>query len=398
MGITNASVGARIRTLRERAEMKSQDLARAVGIDPSAMSNIESGKRAVKTDELTRIAKALGVSPLAIIDESSLVARMPVSPRVDTGRFATASVLARLETLAELHEVLAGDGLVAPAKLDGVPSVDTRDWKESAELLAAWAEEKLSIEAQGDDRFAALADAIEARLQIDVVIEDVDDGTLAGAAITDRAFPLLFVRASQPRPRALFTLAHELAHVLAGDGDTFTIDEDLTAHSDRERFANAFAATLLMPAAEVRQLTGDWIDPSRVARMLVRFGVSFESLVYRLHNLGLINYQGRNQLRSTGMRGLLADLDDQALVRILLARLGEEDRVETRPPAWLAMRALNGYRRGSVSARPLAGILGEDPDDLLAKLESSFPYQDAASLLQASAEGSEEERYSGSPV
>ncbi|MEJ7721801.1 MAG: ImmA/IrrE family metallo-endopeptidase [Ilumatobacteraceae bacterium] len=47
--------------------------------------------------------------------------------------------------------------------------------------------------------------------------------------ITDRSFPLVFVRASQPRPRALFTLAHELAHVLAGDGDTFTVDEDLTA-------------------------------------------------------------------------------------------------------------------------------------------------------------------------
>lgn len=377
--------------------MKSQDLARAIGIDPSAMSNIESGKRGVKTDELTRIAKTLGVSPLAILDESSLVARMPVSTRVDTGAPGTASVLARLEALAELHDVLATDGLPAPANLDDVPAVDVRDWKESAEALAVWADKTLGVTAQGDDRFTAIADAIEKQLQMDVVIEDVSDGTLAGAAITDRSFPLVFVRASQPRPRALFTLAHELGHVLA-DGDTFTVDENLTAHTDSERFANAFAATYLMPAHEVRRLTEGGITASNVARMLVQFGVSFESLVYRLHNLGYINYLGRNRLQSSGIRGLLADLDDQELARLLLARLGERGEVETRPPAWLAVRSLLGYRRGVVSARPLAGLLGQDPEDLLETLQASFPYEDAAALLQAGAGGSEEERYSGSPV
>lgn len=370
----------------------------AVGIDPSAMSNIESGKRGVKTDELSRIAVALGVSPLAILDESSLVARLPISPRVDSGEPGIASVLERLQNLTELHDVLATDGLPASAKLDDVPAVDIQDWRISAERLAAWAQEALGVKAEGDERFIALADAIEERLHVDVVIEDVDDGTLAGAAITDRSFPLVFVRASQPRPRALFTLAHELAHVLAADGDTFTIDADLTARSDRERYANAFAATYLMPADEVRAHTADGITATRVAHMLVRFGVSFESLVYRLHNLGYINYQGRNRLQSIGIRGLLADLDDDDVVSNLLARLGERGGVETRPPASLTLRAFIGYRRGIVSARPLAGLLGEDPDELLATLESSFPYQDAASLLQSGTESSEEERYSGSPV
>lgn len=394
---TNASVGARVRTLRERVGMKSQDLAKAVGVDPSAMSNIESGKRGVKTDELSRIAKALGVSPLAILDESSLVARMPVSPRVDTGSPGAASVLTRLEAFAELHEVLAIDGIAGPANFVA-PAVDVREWRQSAETLAKWTSDEFGELAEGDERFSALADAIEERLGVDVVIEDISDGTLAGAAITDRSFPLVYVRASQPRPRALFTLAHELAHVLAGDGDTFTIDENLTARTDRERFANAFAATYLMPADEVRRLTEDGLNATNVARMLVKFGVSFESLVYRLHNLGYIDYRGRNHLQSSGIRGLLAELDDQELARILLARLGERGEVETRPPAWLAVRCLDGYRKGIVSARPLAGLLGQDPDELLEMLQASFPYEDADALLQAGAEASEEERYSGSPV
>lgn len=396
--MTNVSVGARVRTLRERVGMKSQDLAKAVGVDPSAMSNIESGKRAIKTDELTRIAQALGVSPLAVLDESSLVARLPVSHRLDSGDAGVGSALERLGVLAELHEVLSHDGLAAAPRLDDVPDVDIQKWKESAERLAGWAENRLEVSALGDERFAALADAIEEQLRVDVVIEDVGDGSLAGAAITDRSFPLVFVRASQPRPRALFTLAHELAHVLAGDGDTFTVDADLTAHSDRERFANAFAATYLMPAADVDKYAKDGITALSLGRMLAEFGVSYESLVYRLHNLGFINYQGRNHLQSSGIRGLLADLDDEDLARSLLSRLGERGGVETRPPAWLAVRALAGYRKGIVSARPLAGLLGQDADDLLAMLEKSFPYDDADTLLQAGAAGSEEERYSGSPV
>ena len=378
--------------------MKSQELARAIGVDPSAMSNIESGKRRVKTDELTRIATALGVSPLAILDESSLVARLPVSTRLEVGEQGVGSVLGRLEALAELHEVLARGGLKASAQLVDLPQVDVRFWKASADRAAAWAEDRLQVTATGDERFAALADAIEASLRVDVVIDDVADGMLAGAAITDPSFPLIFVRASQPRPRALFTLAHELAHVIAGDGDTFTVDETLTAHTDRERFANAFAASYLMPATQVGQHTKDGITASSVARMLVQFGVSYESLVYRLHNLGLINYQGRNRLQSIGIRGLISGVDDEMLVRLVLARLGERGDIETRPPTLLAWRALDGYRRGIVSARPLAGLLGEDPDELLATLVSSFPYEAAAPPSQAGADVSEEERYSGSPV
>lgn len=399
MAATDTALGARVRTLRERAGVKSQELAQAVGIDPSAMSNIESGKRAVKTDELGRIAQALGVSPLAILDESSLLAKLPLAPRIETDRPLGGSTLERLTALAELHEVLAHEEIPATPLLQDVPEIAVRDWKQSAERLASWAETRLEVQTTGDERFLALADAIETRLQIDVLIEDHADASLAGAAITDRSFPLVFVKASQPRPRALFTLAHELAHVLVDDGEAITLDADLSAHSDRERLANAFAATYLMPAtavAEVHEEHG--LRPAGLAQMLVTFGVSFESLVYRLHNLGYINYQGRNQLRGGGVRAVLADLDDDDLTRSILARLAERPRVESRPPAWLAGRALTGYRRGVVSVRPLAGLLGVDADDLLSNLEVSLTSEAAAVLSPAGPDSSDEERYSGNPV
>ena len=65
--------------------MQAQALAAAIGIDPSAMSNIERGKRAVKANELVSIARALRISPLAILEPDSLPARMPLAPRSEGG-------------------------------------------------------------------------------------------------------------------------------------------------------------------------------------------------------------------------------------------------------------------------------------------------------------------------
>src|ERR1700687_39784 len=118
---TAAEVGARIRDLRERAEMQSQQLAAKVGIDPSAMSNIERGKRSVKTDELARIADALGVSPLAILSPDSLLARMPVAARVQVAQLSDGSAVKRLTALAELNEVLSEGGMPPTHKLTHVP-------------------------------------------------------------------------------------------------------------------------------------------------------------------------------------------------------------------------------------------------------------------------------------
>ena len=63
-----------------------------------------------------------------------------------------------------------------------------------------------------------------------------------GAAITDSEFPFIFIESSQPRTRAIFTLAHELGHVLARDGLPCTVDRDQSHDplDDRERLSSAF--------------------------------------------------------------------------------------------------------------------------------------------------------------
>lgn len=318
---TETSIGARIRELREKAGVQSQALATSLGIDPSAMSNIEKGKRAVKSSELAAIASILGVSPLAILSPDSLLSELPVAARSTDAESSSAPVIARLTALAELHQLLSDAGFGTKPALTEVPPVDLDDWRSSGEELARWAREYVfpPVETSTRDRFAELADAIERNLGIDVMVEEYAESDVLGASITDRRFPFILVNRHQPITRALFTLAHELGHVLSGDGiESITLDVSLNLHTKPERFANVFAASFLMPPSSMQEVIDMYGLTSRaLALMVTRFGVSFESLVYRLHNLGHVSAEGRDRLQGQGWPAVLQDLDSEERRRAL---------------------------------------------------------------------------------
>jgi len=362
------SIGRQIRRIRELAGLQAADLAAALGLDASAVSNIEHDRRAVKASELATIAQFLGVSQLALLEPDSLLARLPVAARA-AGAPVDQSVMARLIAIAELHEVLASGGHPASPSEYAAVEEPFGSWLDRANTLAEFARQRLRPAVEEDDPFTNLVASIENELHIDVLVESFGDGSPAGASITDPEFSLIFVSSDQPRPRALFTLAHELAHVLTGDGAALNIDENLRARSDSERLANAFAAGLLMPEDEIRRtIEAKGRGAEALGEMLVEFGVSYESLVYRLHNLQIINAGGRDQLRSLGWTGLLARLEDGELGRSLLAARGS--RPERRPPLLLTSRCLRGVLDGTVGAAPLAGLLGIPIDDLIESINS----------------------------
>jgi Zn-dependent peptidase ImmA (M78 family)/DNA-binding XRE family transcriptional regulator len=388
-------VGARIREIRELIGMQAQELGLLVALDPSAISNIERGKRSVKSEELSAIAKALGVSPLAILERDSLLGRLPVSPRTANGTVLRGDVLERLTGLAELHEILAE---WEDSRTEyGFPSVDTSQWLQEASALAEWATENLGASPYSDDRFIKLVGAIEEKLRVDVLVEERGTDLVAGASITDSHFSLIFINSIQPIPRALFTLAHELGHVLVQDGE-FIVDQDLVARSNSERFANAFAAAFLLPESELRShIKGSVPDAHEMSEVLDLYGTSFETLVYRLHNLRIINAIGRDKLRSLGLRGLISQIEDEALGTRLLARMGRQPTHHA--PLLLSERAFIGYKKGVISSRPLAGLLGV-PSDIVAatmELDAAAMLSDAV-RIEVSDEDSEADLYSGSPV
>ena len=395
---------------REAAGLQAQELAARVDLDPTVLSKIENGKRAVKSVEVARLAGALRVSPLALLEDDPLLTGLPIAARLAGHSISAGGAYDRLVGLSELHVVLADGGIHSSPDLAGVPDVHHLSWLVGADILSDWAGSELELAAEGDRRLALLADAIESRLKVDVLIESFPGDALSGAAITDNTFPLLFVNADHAGPRSLFTLAHELGHLLAGHRDegNITFDRELASSTDEERLANAFAARYLLPEDEIFSAIEErGRRTSTLVYLCQQYGVSFETLIYRLHNLQLIDAQGRDRLIELSWQQLVNQSSEvlrrsgfsQPEIGKLLSR--NQLNPEERFPALLVRRAFDGFRKGLISVRPLAGLLKEDSTELLERLSApdielqflempQVPRQDRGVTL--------EDLFAGSPV
>lgn len=167
----------------------------------------------------------------------------------------------------------------------------TRAEAEAARLRAEYTDGALPVPIE----------TIAERLGVTLVVEALDRNVsgLLFRQGTDRA---IGVNATHPMVRQRFTVAHELGHLCLHPGKELILDHvrvnlrDDTSSSgtDRqEREANAFAAELLMPRAEVvdevrRSLDrGGTTDSRFIADLAQLFDVSEQAMEYRLVNLGL---------------------------------------------------------------------------------------------------------------
>jgi len=402
-------IGARIKQLREAAGLRASDLADLVGMDATALSKIENDRRNVKSTELADLAKALGVSPLALLADEPILSKLSVAARRAGNGLTMGAAYDELMRLSELHVVLSDAGIHASPDLASVPDVRGQSWFDGAEALARWANTKLPITSDGDQRFASLADKIEEVLSLDVFVQEFEGDALSGAAITDRSFPLLFVNSTHPRPRCLFTLAHELGHVLANhNGDGITLDRELSGSTEDERMANAFAASFLMPSETIRsRIEEDGREPSTLVALTYELGVSFESLIYRLHNLRIINAEGRDQLMSVNWRQLALLLNNPSLrgnvSKFGVSKLQSRDssRPARRPPGVLLRRASSGYVKGVIGVQPLADLVGTDSELMLDQFSQKQDIDQVIGILKSDfsqqTDETPEDLFSGTP-
>lgn len=143
-----------------------------------------------------------------------------------------------------------------------------------------------------------------------IVPEDGIEG--ASAIVGGRAF--IFLSPRTFKPRMLFTLAHELGHLVAGHlrgSEVACIDEANTlgtlsrSRAKSEQFADAFASALLLPAKgvgialtklrEVLKTSGNLGD-IEILYLSRIFGVSFEVAARRCEDLQLLPNGGARSL------------------------------------------------------------------------------------------------------
>jgi Zn-dependent peptidase ImmA (M78 family) len=117
----------------------------------------------------------------------------------------------------------------------------------------------------------------------------LDVAEFRGFVLVDEYAPLVFVNGADGKAAQMFTLAHELAHVLMGSSAAFDLRELQPAEDPTEQACNRVAAEFLIPARELRQI---WVSAQSHAEpfqiVARQFKVSSLVAARRALDLGLI--------------------------------------------------------------------------------------------------------------
>lgn len=367
--------------------MTQKEVAAHLGVARSAVAQIESSNRTVSSLELKRLAELYGRDLRDFLadefDESdALVALFRVDPQIAEDPslnhiLRRCAALCReatsLERLLDLTE-----RRVRPAQYDQPSPRGKWEAIQQGEQVASLERRRLDL---GHAPVWDVPENLEpqgVRCAEVPLPEDVSGLFLAGGDIG----LCIVVNAEHHLRRRAFSYAHEYCHLLLDRSRRGNVSRQANREELIEVRANSFAASLLLPAEGVRDFlralgkadetraaatafdeAGSVVAQHRthphaqdiqlydVVHLAHRFGVSFETAVYRLRNLRLLTEQEMNNF--------LAKKEEAASLQHALDLSLPEERPDRRGlfrHQYLAL-ALEAYRRELISRRKL-GELG----------------------------------------
>lgn len=119
----------------------------------------------------------------------------------------------------------------------------------------------------------------------------LDPGEFRGFALVDEWAPLVFVNSADTKAAQIFTLAHELAHIWAGQSALSNLDQTYAPEQRVEAFCNEVAAEYLVPMDDLKTRIGgsQKVDADFVRKLRLHYRVSDLVIIRRLHDAGAIS-------------------------------------------------------------------------------------------------------------
>jgi Zn-dependent peptidase ImmA (M78 family) len=294
--------------MKERGLTAAQ-LASKSGLDEQRIQAILGGGD-FSLAELHILAKALGVSTLELLHTPEQQQRSEVLFRRTAGKRG-----------AQLSEPIHRFSMQIANSFSLVSSLlGNISWLYSFPKADLTYESAISAATLFRDRYyggdhvspiQTLPDILSRTIGVFVFVQRTSGAEGASALIGGQAF--IFLAARSFKPRMLFTLAHELGHLIGRhhpEKEFAVVDPDpdelRVPSNQHEAFANAFAGELLLPAAgvgvalkKVRShfgITKDAIGDIEVSFLARIFGVSFEAAARRCEILKLLPRGGARSL------------------------------------------------------------------------------------------------------
>jgi Zn-dependent peptidase ImmA (M78 family)/DNA-binding XRE family transcriptional regulator len=291
----NTTIGRKLKYAREQLGLKLEETSEKMGFpNYQTLSSIENGSRNIKAKELAQLAKIYFKSVpffLNVEDESctkDLVfwRECSNSPLV---KEKEQEFLKYCYGYCELEKKLDLDYSckLNPLSLAG----DDFDFNKIEEI----AEQYYHLMQLGSRPACSLRKILEEKYNFKIFYYDLEECGSAASSVGDFGAAIL-INSTEPLWRRNFDLAHELFHVL-----TWNILKHEEVHTKDggksiiEKWADAFAASLLIPASEVVKEFKSRLDNEGKILLIdligiaKEFEVSTQALMWRLVTLELLN-------------------------------------------------------------------------------------------------------------
>ncbi len=359
-------LGERLRIARARAGFTQQDAADKLTLARTTLVALEKGQRRLRPEELKSMTDVYGISVNALLRPQSVsVNLVPRFRSIAPNEQDAADAVLLLNDLAaaqfELETILdiSSRNHYPPERTLG-PS-DIRDQAEDAAL------EIRQILGLGLHAIPDIVSLLELEFGVRIFIRPLSAAKISGLFAFDRQIgACILLNKNHPRERRAMTAAHELGHLIATRTQPDVVDLHAVPQSREERFAAAFAYSLLMPAAFVRRRftelhqEGVAFSPRHLILLAHQLSVSEEALCRRLEELHLLPSGTWDSLRDRGFSG--------ELVRRVLGDNAKPEESAVPPRLWYL--AAEAYRRGLLSEGQIARMLKADRVELRAMFDA----------------------------
>ena len=292
-----------LRWARTRAGLSEDELAHKMGLAPARVLEWETTGH-IKLPWVERLAQKTYAPYGALYLDKPPIEELPVAD------FRTLGSNARPTPSPELLDTLGlalerqrwfRDFAIA-SEQDRLDWVGTLKGNEEIEAAARWICERFDLETASRAQAKTWEDAMRRHCEDlenagvlvmrNSVVGDNNSRPLRveefrGFALADDYAPLLFINARDWKAAQLFTLMHELVHLVLNVSGVSNLEQTYAPPQNYERFCNAVAAEILVPLSELRERFARGAED--VAELGRHFKVSLLVMLRRLFDAGLLS-------------------------------------------------------------------------------------------------------------
>ena len=312
-------LGRRLQEARRARGLTQQEVAESLELARTSVTALEKGERRIRPDELISLAGLYGRQVSSFVGSRAPSPEFAVQFRTSVNRASSPEAQQALSRGVQGFQDLCEDYLWletrtgARSRHSYPPQYDTAGLmpEEAAEDVAASERNRMGL---GDGPVLNLREVLENDVGLRIFYIRLPSHLAGIFAYTEDLGGCVAVNSLHPEERRRWSVAHEYAHFL-----TSRFRPELTAlrrpgrMPATERFADAFAAALLMPAPGLKRRfyqvsrAGDGsVTAAEVCRLAHYYFVSVEAMFLRLEELRLIPAGTWERLRDRGFRVLEA--------------------------------------------------------------------------------------------